>query len=497
MPLLTREDNVAISAAVLVAAAQAVRETDEPIPERLRDDFVRLADAPRESAQAALDRVFAVQSWEIEATKEWRRALRASDMFRQVAADLSINFLVLTKLTGTFGERRVLKLSYEEQGTVPAMTVRASLRNGWAQRTRMRERRRQFTEWRGRRRHQQDVNRWVRFGGHTRLMVQTRGPRPLADVRVEVSRYGQRRCAATTGKDGCVEFALQQGAYEISAGPVDGGGRPARVTVVLTGNGRKVKRLNFPGTARNRTAADGTLRDLSHTITRSIGWRSRPIIFDAPAVGHCRSFHFEVEVPDQLKLTTARLEATRPVVTAHQDIDALEPDVENVAQQRAHLHLALVPSSWTGEVMIRVRPRASFIVRAGYGSSLVTTLLLAMTWRWYRDLTGVVGSIATLLLFVPGGLSAYVVGSGESPLATSVAFGMRLLAVGVGALALTAASVMIFAREWVVTGRTVVLEPYAGVTGWLLGGTTVLSAIITLIFANTWIQTRRLKEQRD
>jgi hypothetical protein len=167
--------------------------------------------------------------------------------------------------------------------------------------------------------------------------------------------------------------------------------------------------------------------------------------------------------------------------------------------QRAHLHLSGVPQHLSGFGMVHLRPRASLIVRAGFTSALITTLLLLVTTLLHARLVGVVGSAATLLLFVPGGLSAYVAGGRENQLTTSMVFGVRLLTIATGFLALIAASTTIFSRRWQYDHAKHAMIPGDewGPAVWILSATTLIAAAITIVLALTWIHTRRMPEQRS
>jgi hypothetical protein len=162
----------------------------------------------------------------------------------------------------------------------------------------------------------------------------------------------------------------------------------------------------------------------------------------------------------------------------------------------SHVHLGRVAQSSTAVGILHLRPRASVVVRAGTISSLATAVLLWVVAREEPHLVGVLGTVATLLLVVPGGLSAYVARPRENPLTSSMVFGLRLLTMASGFIALLAASTVALAHRWNVTAKGEVRSAgewrYSGLVLWVCFWA---SLAIFIVLAVTWLWTIRMPER--
>jgi hypothetical protein len=136
------------------------------------------------------------------------------------------------------------------------------------------------------------------------------------------------------------------------------------------------------------------------------------------------------------------------------------------------------------------------IVRAGTISALVTAALLWVVARRQTHLLGVLGTVATLLLVVPGGLSAYVARPRENALTSSMVFGLRVLTIATGFISLIAAAVVIFSRDWLLAGNGQIKPggewAHAGDVLW---GCFAGSVVIFVVMALTWYWTARMPER--
>jgi hypothetical protein len=224
-----------------------------------------------------------------------------------------------------------------------------------------------------------------------------------------------------------------------------------------------------------------------------LGWYSKPIWIRAPAVASCASFHLEVEAPDEIAITRAELTAaaSTPLDIAVKKRNRAEPsadvrrNIDYGPVQRAHLHLDELTQGETGVAIVRLRSQPATLLRPALFSSIASMLLLAaVSWR-YPAISTNVGSVATILLFVPGLLSAYVVRPREHPMATSLLFGHRVLALTPSACALLAAVVLLLERKWTqVSSGQVILQPsweFTRIVLWTVTGISAGSVVLILV----------------
>lgn len=242
-------------------------------------------------------------------------------------------------------------------------------------------------------------------------------------------------------------------------------------------------------------------RDRRRRARRWLGWGAHTEQIETPAVGLGRCFHLEVEAPDGIQATRARLKTWQRSVPTHNNDGAPGvpkypdfPEVVSDGKQRVHLHVS-VPASYTGRATVYLRPRPSTIVRAATITAGLTTVLLTVVAFRTSSFQANLGSAAALLLIVPGGLSAYVARPREPHVATQMLFGLRLLALSSGWWAFLAAGVLVAGRRCSdVTATGLVCEQWSG-TGYVIGGLAVCALATLLVLLRTLTNTTRPPER--
>lgn len=214
-------------------------------------------------------------------------------------------------------------------------------------------------------------------------------------------------------------------------------------------------------------------------LARAVGWRAKAITISTPALAHGGSYHLEVEAPEGLKITRARLESVSPRATL--------ADVQR-SLRRVHLYASGRPKESTrGTALISVRPEASTIVRTAWLAAGFATLVLALVAsRWRAILENQnLGPTLSLLLIVPAGLAAYVARAREPTVVTEVLFGLRLVAVASAAWLLASAVLMVAGRSCE-TGSTPLATPVC--ESWSATGP-LLWALVGASLATFWLLT--------
>lgn len=490
LPLMTSEKNGAIAAGVLAHAAEILPSEEQlgglrrDVPRALREAFWRIGAGSATQSLKTWEQLRHPVATDDYATEAWRELLGSDADFMSLAHDLARNFLVITPLVTGSGERRIVKFSYEQAEESPETFFRdASKRERTPQRSKKRW-------WATEVRPDGPVGR-LRVRA---CSVDPDGTETPIDVVLEV--IGQTGlCAeiAQTGPAGSRIAQLPEGIYVISSTPPLGQ-LPLTPTVVNAFVSGEPGKAPTEVTFRHRPV--GALAPNPHRPLKprsrlliSLGWAPDKMLFFAPAVGQARSYHVEFEGPEGLQITRADIRSA-PALTAtapqHPAPGGPMPPrrpaaFERKVGQRAHLHLTGVPQGYWGVARFIVRPRPSNIVRAAAISGTVTVVVLAIV-RYAAGAEGPnAGSVVTLLLLVPGALSAYVARPREHLLATGMLFGLRMLALSQGLFAFLAAIIVVFGRRWHV-GAAGVFE--AGeLRGWTETGLSlVLAASVAVLF---------------
>jgi hypothetical protein len=224
---------------------------------------------------------------------------------------------------------------------------------------------------------------------------------------------------------------------------------------------------------------------LGDWVSRFLALSPKEVRIDTESVGWAASYHLEVQAPEGLQITDADLLV----------VDERRLRLSNVRgpAQRAHLYLSELGQAAFGEARIFLRPRPGTIMRAAFITSAITlTLLTIFALRWDELVTDL-GLVLSLLLLIPGALSAYVARPREPDVTTAVLFGARLLALAPAGWAVSAGLVL-------TAGRT--CETTKGLTScsswdfteealWICVTGAILTTVISLA---GWIRSERPPE---
>jgi hypothetical protein len=239
-----------------------------------------------------------------------------------------------------------------------------------------------------------------------------------------------------------------------------------------------------------------TRPNLSERIATGLGWRPKRVVVITPAVGHGGSYHFEAKAPEGLFVSRAALIEDSAVRTTWSD-EAESPLALDTNRERVHLAAPALPQDYSAIVILKLRPRPWTIIRPACLSAIFTTcVLFAIARRWPSIGTNA-GAVATLLLVVPGGLSAWAARSQENAVTTEVLFGLRMLSLTAGLWAFLGAATLVLNRAYDANaiGSATLGQPWRGTEAflWTLFG---LSAITSLVLAVAWLQATWLAENR-
>jgi hypothetical protein len=207
-------------------------------------------------------------------------------------------------------------------------------------------------------------------------------------------------------------------------------------------------------------------------VMRSIGWHAHIVEFNAPAIGEGGSYHLDIEVPSGLQIRRAKLSAASH---DHEGPSTTQRAARSL--QRVALYAEDVPPSYQGRAAIFVKPRAPTMVR-GLAIAAIATFGLLLAYRLRLGTlrthkSGPLGQVAAALLLIPGLLAGLTTRGSEHPLTTSMLFGQRVLALGVGAAGVAGAVLLVGARR----------APYLA-TWWTC--LVAFAGVLALLFAVAW-----------
>jgi hypothetical protein len=509
---MTAEKNGAVAAGVLEHAADAFAEppsNSSAMPNAVWEDLWVIANAPTELAAQRWESLGRVSDGADDAERAWRDALISSEQFMALASDLSRNFLVLVPLESCPNERRILKMAYEEAQPRPdsfewprVYAAREAARGVTARVKRWYRKSPESPKGVGLLKIQATVRRTTEQGtlrqqdaGYADalpgLTVVVRGPDGLKwadEIETDAKGCGYKLLAAG-------EYAIEE---RVPAGLLEES-EPKPVSV----------RPGVPAKVRLEHRQIGTLA-MRHTfdaprpkeptrrrLLRFLGGEAQRLVFLVPAVGQAKTYHVEFEAPEGLAVTRGRLDA-RP---SYWSIDegenpSVARDIEPETTRRSHLYLPDISQGCSGRAIFSLRPRPSTIIRAAVMASIVITILLGLVVARLDAVRGNVGPTITLLLLLPGVLSAYVVRPREHPFTTRTALGVRLLAVGPALCAFVMALVIDLHREWEPTTSGYKPLDSWDATGLLCGALTGISGLFCLALALTWRVAARPPEQK-
>lgn len=132
------------------------------------------------------------------------------------------------------------------------------------------------------------------------------------------------------------------------------------------------------------------------------------------------SFHFEVECPPGLEISTAEIWAQS---TEGQDYT----ETRNGPTPVVHLYLSDIPSGSWALATIRIQPERRGLLRSALLITLGTAILLATGSLFPKQLQAVqsAGSGGSLLLAVPGIIAAFIARPGEHQFVSRILLWLR------------------------------------------------------------------------
>lgn len=496
LPLLTAGKNGAVAAGLLWEATTVLLENPPafPLSTAVREELWEIANRSPEAA---------IRVWshlgDTAADREetaWRRALAANENFMALANDIGRNFLVLVPLATRPLQRRVVKFAYDEYPAFPkpAPTVRSKpRRQRRAERKQRRAAHRTGTEGVG----MLHVHASVRADD-------TWAQDPVGDILIRVARSdGIVLDEQRTNASGHAAFQLPVGDYIIShkAPPglvAEDQEQRQSVSVSADPASLTLRYLRF-ATLERDYQLDAPRQSRRLRIGRWTGRRSERVVILLPAIGQCASFHMELEAPEGLKVTTGRLESRRSYSTAEKpSVDDLQPDIEALSVQRVHLHKDDALPDQSGTAVVHIRPRPQTIIRAGTIAAAVVMLLLGAIGFDLKHIGTNVGAAATLLLLIPGGLSAWVVRPREEPATTRLLARLRFVASTSGLWGIVGAVLIVVSQKWGTDPTTHAVLPL-GPQKYLSACFDVLlflSFVTLIIMLTAWRCVQRPPEQR-
>ncbi len=511
LPLLTRSQNAKLAAAVLAVYAEWKADTEwarrpagnalrnRPVPLALFDEFCAMAAAPRDVAL----RLWEGLGRQPEASRDhfesaWREAMVTDPRFMALARDVAFNYLALTPLVGGQGQRRVIKFSYEEVLEEPVSRLRV----------RVRELRARLASRRGRRR--------VRRGDHPRGKLRISAvfglddPKPCDTITVRITSAdgsGEVDCTFEEKRSRPIEVELPVGNYELRAVVPEGLTQFRPGPFDVTAEEGKSTDVQFKFIGASETGPRSEYRDsqtrpwFGERLFTGLCWRAKRVVVITPAIGHGGSYHFEAEAPEGLFVSRAALSEDRAARTGRRSSD--EPPLAlDMKRERIHLAAPAKRQDYSAIVILKLRPRPWTIIRPATLSALFTScVLFAVALRWPSIGTNA-GAVATLLLLVPGGLSAWAARSQENPVTTEVLFGLRILSLAAGLWAFIGAAALVLNRKYDATnGSATVSQPWPGTEPllWTLFGLSAVTAVVLVIawWQGVWLAENRGKRRRQ
>jgi hypothetical protein len=174
-------------------------------------------------------------------------------------------------------------------------------------------------------------------------------------------------------------------------------------------------------------------------LLEAFSWWHRTITLDSVPVGTARSYHVEVEAPDDIELIGARLTAEDP---GRDDDVPYRARSTTTESQRVHLQVSKAPRAVRGPVWVQVRAVRDGFLRSALMLALVVAALLWFGEDQLTTISAKAEAPAALLLAVPTVLAAVLIRPGEHAMASGLLLGVRALLMGSAGCALVAASVI-------------------------------------------------------
>jgi hypothetical protein len=222
------------------------------------------------------------------------------------------------------------------------------------------------------------------------------------------------------------------------------------------------------------------------TIARSLGWSEQRYWITAPSIGRGGTYHLIVEVPLGLKVT---MQALLPF--AREGLWSLRrlPTISVAGtMHKARLYVRDYPEGAVGVASIGVRARLSTTIRAATIMAVASTTVLGAGLTAIHDAKKGdlnVGAAATLVLLVPTLAAGYIARGGEEHrLTTAVLWGVRVVAMLVGATTFVAAASL-----------AVTPSHHTNFVVWR--ACCALAVVLTLVLIGAAIGTKRTAEGRS
>jgi prealbumin domain-containing protein len=440
LPLMTARKNGAVAAGVLQAAAgvfaedKVAEEHRNELPSEVLDDIWAIATAAPTEADRIWEALGVVRDDGDAAATAWRSSLSANERFMALARDLSRNFIVVVPLEINPGQRRVLKFAYDEP-------QRARERVGFMGRRLRRDR------------HEKLPEPGPEGVGIVTIRAQSSQidtektevePQPLRGVTITLSFADGQEQNLETDDRGQAITQLAAGRYVAQAHTPRGFAMRSapRQEVEITPDRPATVSFNFL-----RIRALGMEPGLDEPVSPG---GSDPFVVVVPSLGQAGSYHLEIEAPEGLQVTAARLGELPAYVipTENGNNKDLKSDFETGNLQRAHLYLAGVRQGQSGRAVFYLRPRPETIVRPAALTGCITSIAILIVCLRLDGIGPNISAVGTLLLLIPGGLSAYVARHREPITTTARLFRLRIAALTCGLWAFLSTLLLVLGRDW-------------------------------------------------
>jgi hypothetical protein len=264
---------------------------------------------------------------------------------------------------------------------------------------------------------------------------------------------------------------------------------------------RRIVKFSYEGTGLlpEQSPRGHRRRKLLSAFLKSLGLREQTLSYRVRGVGHGGTYHVDVEAPEGLRFVEGRLEA-RWATRRGEPLTSVKGRSDRERHlnggRRVHLHLSGVPQDAYGALALRLLPLAYAVALPALLSSVLTAALLAVTAAHLDSIGTNSGSLATVLFFVTGPISAYTArGPREHEMATKSTRGLRMLGLITGLCALGGTMLILFAREWHLGKHGLSPDAMSGcldVYLYVLAGVAAASAVLAgLATLNAWRSLRR------
>jgi hypothetical protein len=171
----------------------------------------------------------------------------------------------------------------------------------------------------------------------------------------------------------------------------------------------------------------------------ALSWWHKTITLDSVPVGTARSYHIELEAPEDVEFIGARLTAEDP---GRDDDEPRRVRSTTTERQRVHLQVSGAPPAVTGPVWVQVRAVRAGFLRSALVLSALVAALLAVGEERLPVITSKAEAAAALLLAIPTLLAAFLIRPGEHEMVSRMLVGVRALLVGSAACTLVAAALI-------------------------------------------------------